>query len=50
MRKVLDKLYLLNKFSDGFMAMGNSKGIVKIIKIEITDAAKYLVKRYEFND
>ena len=32
------------------MAMGNSKGIVIKNIIGITDATKYLVKRYEFND
>ena len=31
--------------------MGNSKGIVKRLKIEAIDAAKYLIiMRYEFND
>ena len=31
--------------------MGNSKGIVKRLKIETIDAAKYLSNiRYEFND
>ena len=31
--------------------MGNSKGIVKRLRIETIDAAKYLSKiRYEFND
>ena len=33
------------------VAMGNSKGIVKRLKIETIDAAKYLIiMRYEFND
>ena len=32
------------------MAMGNSNGMVTMIKVGIIDAAKYLVKRYEFND
>ena len=33
------------------VAMGNSKGTVKRLRIETIDAAKYLIKiRYEFND
>ena len=32
------------------VAMGNSKGIVKRLRIETTDARKYLKTRYDFND
>ena len=42
---------LLNYNSDIIVAMGNSKGIVKILGIESIVAAKYLIKiRYVFND
>ena len=48
---MLVKLQLLNYNSDIIVAMGNSKGIVKRLKIETIDAAKYLIiMRYEFND